>query len=131
MLIWIWTRNDATGLLDDEFRDGDVFMVKPDSFETSIGSQEKKSWLIVKVPDPANYAVVESEIVQPEYGLGPTPAEDNPIRRKRKYMLDWRKRFTAEEIAIIEDGNQMLPDSDTVTAGVVHDLFTIKDLSRK
>lgn len=135
MLIWIWTRNDETGVLDDEFRDGDVFKTKPDTFEASIGGIEKKSWLIVKTPDPPNYAKVESDLERPEYAQGPSP-EQSVIRRKRIYRCDWRSKFTADEIAIIEDATATLPDGDTanggtVTAGVVAGLFNVGDLVRK
>ena len=38
MLIWIFTRDDESGLLDGEFRNGDISQTKPDSFEASIGN---------------------------------------------------------------------------------------------
>jgi len=135
MILWIWTRNDATGLLDGEFRDSDIGQTKPDSFEPSIGVQEKKSWLIIKIPDPPNYAAVAEDLVTPEYAAGQTP-DENVIRRARRYRLDWRTQFTASEIAIIEDALQILPDGTTqaggtVTSGVVSGLFTINDFRRK
>lgn len=135
MIFWIWTRNDATGLLDDEYREGDVLMTKPDTFEPSIGAQEKKSFLIVKIPDPPNYAKVEADLVVPEYAPGPTP-DENVIRRRCRYRLDWRTRFTEAEIALIESANNMLPDGatasgGTVASGVVSGLFAIGDFVRK
>ena len=135
MLLWIWTRNDASGLLDDEFRDGDVFHTAPDDFEPSIGNQEKKSFLIIKIPDPPNMARVSEDLVRPEYAAGPS-ADANVIRRQRLYSLDWRPKFALTEIEIIEDPNQMLPDGTllnggTVTSGVVSGVFVIGDLSRK
>lgn len=136
MILWVWTRNDASGLLDDEFRDGDVMMTKPDSFESSIGAQEKKSWLVLKIVDPPNMARVQEELERSEYAPGPTPGDDNVVRRMRIYSVNWRSKFTSQEIAIIEDANQTLPDGatsggGTVTSGVVSGLFTIKDFSRK
>lgn len=136
MLLWIWPRNDETGLLDDEFRDGDVLQTKPDSFEGSIGLQEKKSWLIIKIADPPNYSKVEADLVRSEYTPGPTLGDDPVVRRKRLYTLDWRTQFTAAEIAIIEDANQTLPDGalssgGTVASGVVSGKFTIGSLRRK
>lgn len=135
MILWIWTRNDATGLLDDEFRDGDIFQTKPDSFEPSIGVQEKKSFLIVKIPDPPNLAVVGEDLVRPEYAAGPSP-DETVIRRQRRYRLDWRAKFNAEEIALVESAASVLPDGATggggsVTSGVVSSLFTITDFIRK
>lgn len=135
MLLWIWTRNDETGLLDDEFRDGDILQTKPDTFESSIGSQEKKSYLIIKIPDPPNLAKVTSDLVLPEYGVGASP-DEVVIRRKCRYSLDWRTKFTAAEIATVVDANAMLPDGTlesggTVTSGVVSGKFVITDFRRK
>ncbi len=136
MLIWIFPRDDESGLLDDEFRDGDVLQTKPDTFEPSIGNQEKKSFLIVKIPDPPNMAKFESELVQPEYSPGATPDDDHVIRRKRKYRIDWRVKFTEQEIGLVEDANDQLPDGvtaqgGTVTTGVLSGLFEVKDFRRK
>lgn len=135
MLLWIWTRNDETGLLDDEFRDGDILQTKPDSFEPSLGTQEKKSYLIVKIPDPPNLAKVATDLVTPEYMAGQTP-EENVIRRKCRYTLDWRTKFVASEIATVEDANAMLADGTlesggTVVSGVVSGKFSIMDFRRK
>src|SRR4030042_1714347 len=118
MILWIWPNDDETGLLDDEFKDGDVLQTKPDSFEPSIGSVEKKTKLIIKIPDPLNLAKVTEDLVRPEYVSGPTP-DETVIRRKCRYTLDWRTRFAESEIAIIEDGLPMLPDGATQSGGVV------------
>ncbi|MEM8668740.1 MAG: hypothetical protein AAGG48_14565 [Planctomycetota bacterium] len=136
MLLWIWTRNDESGLLDDEFRDGDIFQVKPDSFEQFLGNQDVRSYLIVKVPDPPNFAKFEEQLVEPEYGPGATSGDENVVRRQRKYRLDWRSKFIASEQALIESTSDTLPDgttsgSGTVANGVVSELFTIADLIRK
>lgn len=135
MLLWIWVRNDETGLLDDEFKDGDILQTKPDSFESSIGLQEKKSFLIVKVPDPPNSTKVMDDLVTPEYTPGPSP-DENRIRRKCRYTLDWRTKFTGSEIDVIEDANDLLDDGTTasggtVTSGIVSGLFTLSDFARK
>jgi len=121
MLVYIWTRNDGSGILDDEFRDGDIFMVKPDTWEVNVGEQEKKSWLIVKMPDPPNMSAVMEGLVESEYAIG---ADGFPVvTRARKYRVDWRPKFTAEEVAIIVDATQ--------TLGVVYDRFTVVDCNRK
>lgn len=135
MLLWIWTRDDETGLLDDEFKDGDILQVKPDSFEGSIGLQEKKSFLILKVTDPPNLNKVMDDLVTPEFGAGPTP-DENVVRRKCRYTLDWRLKFIAEEITTIANPATMLADGvtaqgGTVASGVVSGLFTVQDLRRK
>ncbi len=136
MLIWIWTRDDESGLLDGEFRDGDIFQTKPDSFEASIGGQEKKSYLIIKTPDPPNYTKFASEVEAAEYAPGPTLGSENVVRNKRKYRLEWRTKFSSSETVLIESANDTLPDGateggGTVTAGVVDGLFTVTDLIRK
>lgn len=124
MLVWIWTRNDAAGL-DGDFFEGDIFKVRPDSFEPSIGDQEKKSWLIVKMPDhPTGFDAASpnaSKLVESEYTLG---ADGLPeVRKARKYRMDWRAKFTPDEITIIEDAN--------ATLGVVYDRFEHRDIARK
>jgi hypothetical protein len=131
MIVRIWVRDDETGLLDDEFKDGDVDSTIPDSAEPTIGGQEKKSWLIIKIPDPPNLGKVETDIIKSEFAPAETPGVNNVTRRKRIYRLDWRSKFTAEEIALIEDGNQQLPDGPDVVDGVVINKFTIKDFVRK
>lgn len=133
MLVFVWTRNDATGLLDDEFRNNDLYRVEEDTEEPNLGSQEKKSWLVIKVPDPPNKEAVKSQLVEPEYTTGPISAV---VRRKRKYYCDWRSKFSAEEIAIAEDANAQfadgpLPSGGSVTAGVVSGKFTVNDFLRK
>jgi hypothetical protein len=136
MLIWIWTRDDETGLLDDEFRDGDIFKTEPDSFEGSIGGIEKKTKLILKVPDPPNYSKVADSLVLSEFAPADSASADPVIRRKRIYRLNWRTHFDAAEIALIESSADTLPDGaldsgGTVTAGVVSDKFVFTDFSRK
>lgn len=130
MLLWIWTRDDETGLLDDEFRDGDILLVKPDSFEASIGAQEKKSYLIIKIPDPPNMAKVTADLVRPEFAPPATVNGDPVVRRKRIYSLNWRAKFTSEEIAMIEDST-VAPTGDNFVNGVLQAGFAIGDLSRK
>lgn len=133
MLLWIWPRNDGTGLLDEEFRDGDVFQVKDDSFEPSIGTQERKSWLIVKIPDPPNKVRVMEDLGRSEYAQGPAGSEPI-VRRARIYAVNWRTKFTLEQQAIVADPTQMLADATadgTVAGGVVSDLFTLADVFRK
>lgn len=135
MLVKVFPRDDGTGFLDDEMRDGDPLEVHPDSFEGSLGTQEKKSYLIIKIPDPPNLSAVMQAMVRPEYVPGPNP-EENLVRRQRIYRIDWRSRFTAEEIDIIEDANATLPDGalasgGTVSSGVVSGKFTINDFIRK
>lgn len=131
MLVKIWTRNDETGLYDDEFRDGDVDSVYDDSFELSLGTQDKKSWLIIKIPNPPNQSKFQNEITRPEYGVPDAFGAENIIRRKRIYRLEWRQKFTADEIAIIEDATQNLPDGPDVVSGVVYNKFTWTDFARK
>lgn len=128
MKLLIWTRNDETGLLDDEFRDGDVFLVGDDSMP--IGNQEKKSWLAIKIPNPPNMEKVMEEFQRSEYASGRSLGDDPVVRRKRIFTLDWRSKFTASDIERIEKA-QGLPDGNDVVDGIVINKFTIKDFSRK
>lgn len=135
MLIQLLVRHEGSGFLDAEGRDGDVLLTKPDTFEMNFGSQDKKSFLILKVPDPPNMAAVEAALVESEYEVGQS-ADETVVRRYRKYTLPWRNAFTAEEKVIIDDSNAMLPDGQlssggTVTSGVVSGKFTIADFVRK
>ena len=133
MLLWIFTHDDETGLLDNEHKDGDIMQTKPDG--SPVGTQEPKSYLIVQVPDPASYEMVAEELVRSQYEPGATPSSEHEMRHKRIYRLDWRSKFTAAEIALIESATEMLPDGDTaqggtVASGVVSGLFTLKDFRR-
>jgi hypothetical protein len=135
MLCQIWVRNEGSGFLDHEARDGDVLLTFLDSFEPSLGTQDKKSFLIVKIPDPPNMQAVRDALVESEFALGPS-ADEVVMRRNRKYRINWRGFFTASEIAVIEDSNAMLADGQlssggTVTSGVVSGKFTIADFIRK
>ena len=135
MLLQIFPRDDETGILDGEIRDGDVFAARPDSDEVSLGGLEKKAYLFLKVPDPPNLSAFLSELGKPEYLPAPGSSSTD-VRYARKYRVEWRTKFTAAEIAHIEDSDDQLQDGTTagggfVTAGVVADLFTVNDLIRK
>lgn len=137
MLLQIWTRDDETGLFDDEYRDGDVFRARPDSDEASLGNIEKKSWLFVKVPDPPNMAKFMDEIQRPAYAPGATPADDHVVVQKARFYVDWRSKFVQSEIAIIEDFNQTFADGPLDSGGEVlasviqTGKFTVADVVRK
>lgn len=144
MLVKVWNRSDETGLLDDEFKDGDIAEVRDTSWV--FGGQELKSWLVVRIDNVPNIDKFlpgagphypDSPLTEPEYGIPESPgASQNPIRRQRKFRLDWRTKFNGAETDIIEDANQVLPDGQTsgggsVLNGIVSDLFTFNDLIRK
>lgn len=136
MIIQLFTRDDESGILDGELRDGDVFATKLDSEEGSIGGIEKKTYLFLKVPDPPNLHVFRDELAKSEYLPAASASEDPQIRYARKYRIDWRTKFTGAEIEFIESAQSTLPDGPTaaggsVTAGVVSNLFTVQDLIRK
>lgn len=136
MLVFIWPRDDATGQLDDEFKDGDIFRVAPDSDESGLGVFDTQSWLVVKIPDPPNQELFEVELVGSEYAPGASPTEPNVVRHKRKYYCNWRSKFSEAEIQTIEDQSVKLSDGQlssggTVAAGVVSGKFTVQDFLRK
>jgi len=113
-----------------------VAQTKPDLWEPSLGNIEKRTSLWVKVPDPPNMTKFEEELISPEY-LPPASPETPPmVKHKRKYRINWRTKFNASEIALIESAADTLVDGPTsaggtAVAGVVHDLFTVADIIRK
>lgn len=134
MLLWIIPRDDGAGLLPSDNRDGDIIQARPDSFEPSIGIQEKKSFLIIKLADPPNLAAVMDELVQSKYEPGPDG--QNRVSASRKWRVDWRTKFSAAEITTILDSTASLADGTTqaggtVTGGVVAGLFGTRDMLRK
>ena len=136
MIALIWVRDDETGILEDEFKDGDIHVIHPDSFEPSLGAQEKKSWLVVKIPDPPNLAKVQNDLTKSEYRSGESNNHPPVVAKKRLYRLEWRSRFDGSEIAVIEDAAQQLPDGTTsaggtVTDGVLDGVFTAADFRKK
>ena len=138
MIIKIIPRDDESGILDGEFRDGDITQVYDDAEESSLGSIEKKANLFVKVPDPPNYDAFKEEIVREEYAPAASSGESNVVKHKRKYRINWRTKFDASEIALIENqsGLTQLPDGatsqgGTSTDGVVDGLFVVQDIIRK
>ncbi len=134
------------GPLDTNRKSGDIVAAYDDSWEPSIGGQEKKSWLAVKVPNPTHpngnpfpQAVLDqtrAQLIAQEYEPGPTP-EANQIRRERKHSIPFfRQKFSGDELIIIGDANQVLPDGTTanggtVANGVVSGLFAFRDIVRK
>lgn len=135
MRIKVWTRNDESGLLDGEFRDGDPDSTYDDSWIP--GGQEPKSWLIIEVPDPPNLTQYLNASETPPFLQGENlPADETSVRHKRRYYLDWRAKFDGEEIATIENVTEVLADGSTsqggtVSGGVVSGLFSHQDFQRK
>lgn len=127
MLLWIWYRNDGQGL-DDDFKDGDIDHADYDT--APVGAQEKKSWLIVKVDDPPAGVIddVIADYKVSEYAPGESFGDEPVTRRKRRWKINWRNQFTAEEIAAIVDPNQEPINS---VNGIVEGKFTRQDVKRK
>lgn len=133
------------GPLDFNRKSGDIVLVYLDSDPTP-GNQEKKSWLITAFDYPTNQsggefppaymAQLKSDMMEEEYGPGPTP-DANKIRRARKYSIpNWAQQFSADELVTIRDANAFLADGDTtqggtVLSGVVSGLFSFADIVRK
>lgn len=142
MLIFIKPVDD--GPLDINLKAGDIVFAKDDA--APLGSSEKQSWLIAKIDDPvdaegtpfppATQLTIRQDLQSQEYGVGPTP-DTNLVRRERKHaVVNYQAKLSPAEQVIVADGNQMLPDGDTafggsVTDGVVSNLFTFGDISRK
>lgn len=133
------------GPLDFNRKSGDVVFCKLDT-DPAPGTQETKSWLWLSFPDPTNVnggafppaylAQVRDDMAREEYQPGATP-DANEIRRARRYSVpNWRQSFSADELAVIDDATQVLPDGSTtfggtVASGVVSGLFTFASIVRK
>ena len=131
MILQVYVRDDETGLLDGEFRDGDVLQTLNDGHVP--GGIEAKTFLFIQVPDPPNAQAVEENLVKPEPMPGGDPQD---MRHARRYGLNWRAKFTALEVATIEDQTTTLAEGPlvsggTVTNGVVMDKFVFTDFHRK
>lgn len=127
MLLVLWFRDDAAGLMAD-FKSGDIDRAVEDT--DPIGTQEKKSRLVVKIPDPPNKQATVEAWLQSEYELSDNPEEPR-IRRKRQYgITNWESKFTAEEIAVIKS-NAGLPEGQFVQNGIVVGKFTGADVHPK
>lgn len=133
------------GPLDINLKAGDVVFAKLDS-DPAPGNQEKKSYLVLSMPDPVNAVGnpfplsvlqgVQADMQREEFAPGATP-EANDIRRARRYAIPhFRQRLSNDEFLIVKDANAMLPDGPTafggtVLSGVVSGLFTFADIVRK
>ena len=114
MKLMLWTRDE--GFADNEFRDGDIFQVHPDTWEP--GAKEKQRWLIVQVTD---WAGEWAELVKSEYTVG---AGAEPVmRRMRAYRVDYVGKLDTEELAAARN--------PSVTVEPIVGRFTLGDISRK
>lgn len=89
------------GPTDLDFKDGDVWAVKPDSWVP--GTQEALKWLNIQV---AEYGGSQLELVEPEYANGPSSNGPNPVRHMRKYFVPYWAVLTQAEIAAVRDKTQ-------------------------
>jgi len=112
LIIWV---NDE-GITDQEFKDGDIFQVKDDSF--APGSMETKRWLVVKMED---YAGPWDELVSSEFGVG--AGNDGVVRRMRKYRLNYAPKLTPEELIAAKDRDTHVD--------IITDRYTLTDIVRK
>lgn len=125
MLAFVMVRDE--GARPESCREGDILLIRPDSFEESLGEQDKKSYLIVKFPNPPNYPADESAAdfyVTPEYGAVDEGGNVD-ITRARSYTVGWKDKFTEEERETIRDRTLILG------TGVVSGRFTLADIVPK
>lgn len=123
MLAWVMVRNE--GARAEDCREGDILQVKPDSFQSGLGTQDTMSFLIIKFPDPPGYPadLAAGEFYcRPEYGVVDQGGTIDVIRA-RGYTIDWATKFTAEERAIIRDPGQSF--------AVVEGKFSLSDIVAK
>ena len=124
MICLVYYRNDGSGILLTEARDGDVLEIRNDN--AVISDQEQKSFLCIQVPEstpaqPYEANAVRAALQDSEYGVGPDG--DVITVRFRRYKVDWRKKFTAAEQAIITDPLQ--------TLGTIANRFVVTDFYAK
>jgi hypothetical protein len=113
MRLLVWIRDE--GVLDTNFRDGDIFQSWPD--EWTPGSKETQRWLAVQIPEGLDPA----ELVTSEYAVG--PGEEPVVRRMRKYRLDYAPRLTPEELEAAKDPNVDVP--------LIEGRYSLVDVVRK
>lgn len=106
------------GPTDYDLKDGDILEVRPDG--ASFGVEELKKFLCIQTPE---YGGTQSELVEPEYGLGQRPDGRPVIRRMRKYFVYYPAVLTQDEQAIVRN-----PDSP---AGPFIGRFDLADIVRK
>ena len=127
MLLVLWTRDDGAGLMSD-FKSGDIDRILAD--DEPLGNLEKKSRLVIKIPEPPNPEVTMEVWLQSEYELSGNSDEPYRIKRKRQYGVDWESKFTAAEVLAIKN-QQGLPDGQFVQNGIVQGKFTRIDVRPK
>lgn len=127
------------------FQAGDVKKIFLDA-GLQPGAQEKLAQLVIGIDDPLNangqafpasyLQGLADEMQQEVYRPGPT-LDANVIDKKRGFTIpNWDQKFSPEELDILRDPTQTLPDGTTsfggtVLDGVVSGLFTFTDIKRK
>jgi hypothetical protein len=114
MKLLVWTRDE--GVLDGDFRDGDIFQVHPDEWEP--GTKETQRWLVVQMADEG---LSHDELMASEYATG--PGNDPVVRRMRKYRLDYAPKLSPEELEAAKDRSADVPP--------IAGRFTVRDIVRK
>ena len=112
----------------------DILKIEDDG--SAVGNQDKKSYLILSMPDAPNYLAFKAEALKPQYTGDPAAENSLVVRHKSKYYIDYPAKLTQDEVAIVDDGAQQLPDGPltgggSVTDGIVSGIFTYKDFIRK
>ena len=121
-ILYVWRRND--GALARDYRKGDLGFILDG---TAIpGTQDVKSFLVVRIPIPPNAEQVREDWQRPEAET--TIDGELVVARKSRYALDYEPSFSAAEMEKINAGTG-LPDGPTalggtVSGGVVEGLFT-------
>lgn len=116
MRLMLWVGDE--GPTDYDFKDGDVWAVKPDSWVPS--ELETKKWLVVQVPE---YGGQQDELTEPEYGAGTQPNGMPVQRHARKYCVRYWEHLTPQELAAARDKEVAVP--------VMPDRFGLFDIVRK
>ena len=135
MIVFLMPRDDETGVLHGEFRDGDISSSK---FDTDpIGNQEKKSRLPAHIDVQQGESLFVQKMNQAEYSVDQF-GQPQLKTAARYYIPDWRTRFSSSEIAAIEDSTALIANGPLshgngaeVIDGIVHGVFTVEDITQK
>lgn len=133
MIVQVITNGQiGSGLLDGEYRRGDIEAVHDDTFVP--GTIGRKTRVFIKIPDPPNLSDFQSQIVSEEFRPGPS-SEENLIAAARRFYFPYWTHFTPDQLDIAE-AVQEFPDGEfdgggNVVNGIIEDRFTAQDIRRK
>lgn len=114
MKLMVWKQNE--GPTDEEFKQGDIFQVKPDTW--TPGTEEDLKWLIVQMP---NFGGSWSELTASEFTVGES-TQENVLLRMRKYYLSFDVLTPSQRSKLLDP---------TVHTPMVTNVWGLNDILRR